>query len=568
MSGPCIVQSDLTVLLEVDHPEFERARDILARFSELIKSPERMHTYRISMLSLWNAAASGCSAEWILTNLELVSRYPLPTTLRSEIENQVGRYGKLILRRDTESGSLLLEAVDPLILTRIEKTDSLRSYLGERVSSSALMVHDLQRGRLKHALIKMGWPVRDLAGYTSGSPFRLQLRSQDQSGVSFSLRDYQHQAVDAFLGAGLEGGLAEGGNGVVALPCGAGKTLVGMAVMARFGFHTLILVANILAARQWKRELLDKTDIPSADIGEFSGERKEIRPVTIATYQVVTYSAGASGPLAHFSLFDAQNWGLIIYDEVHMLPAPVFQITASLQARRRLGLTATLVREDGKEDEVFSLIGPKRFDIPWKTLEENGWIAQAECFEVRVPLSEERMIQYATEEDDKKRFRFSAENPAKENVVEMLLDRHRDDRVLVIGQYLDHLEKLATNLNLPLITGKSPTKMREKLFADFRDGRLMRLAVSSIANIALDLPDANCAIQISGRFGSRQEEAQRLGRILRPKKGVNKATFYTVVTQDTDEQQFARHRQLFLAEQGYRYSVVSASALLTPASVL
>ncbi|NNN06084.1 MAG: DEAD/DEAH box helicase [Elusimicrobia bacterium] len=558
--GPCIIQSDLSVLVEVDHHRFEEAREVLARFAELVKSPERMHTYRITPLSLWNAAAAGFGPDWILPRLEAVSRYSIPTAIRSEIIEQAARYGKLVLRRD-ESGGLLLEAGEPMLAARLEKFEAIQSCLAGR-SGSGFVVHELQRGRLKHAMVKLGYPIRDLAGYTNGTPFHLSLRGADRAGRPFGLRDYQRRAVESFLGPAEGPGAGEGGSGVVAMPCGAGKTIVGLGVMERLGCHTLILAANIMALRQWREEILDKTGIPAELIGEYSGEKKEIRPVTIATYQVITYrSTGQAGTYPHYDLFNSQDWGLIVYDEVHLLPAPIFQITAALQARRRLGLTATLIREDGREDEVFSLIGPKRYDIPWRTLEENGWIAQAQCFEVRVPFSDDKMLAYATEADDHVRFRLAAENPAKEEALAALLARHQDDRVLIIGQYLDHLEHLAERFGLAVLTGRSASATRERLFRDFREGRLLKLVVSSIANIAVDLPEANCAIQVSGRFGSRQEEAQRLGRVLRPKRGANKAFFYTLVTQDTDEQAYARHRQLFLAEQGYRYTIMPAASL-------
>ncbi|MBI4668700.1 MAG: DEAD/DEAH box helicase [Elusimicrobia bacterium] len=559
--SPCIVQSDLSVLLEVDHPDFEKAREGLSRFAELVKSPERIHTYRITPLSLWNAMAAGLSKEDILASLEALSRYSLGSNLKTDILEQAGRYGKLILERDPQDQALVLRSSDPMLSLRLGKSETIQScFRGRR--GDAFLVDDLERGRLKHRLIKLGYPVRDLAGYTPGHPFSFTLRQQDRSGQAFGLRPYQSHSVEAFLGPAMSA-KEEGGNGVVALPCGAGKTVVGMAVMERLACHTLILAANITALRQWRKELLDKTDIPAQSIGEYSGEKKEIKPVTLATYQVVTYTS-SDGSFIHFPLFNNEDWGLIIYDEVHMLPAPVFQFTASLQSRRRLGLTGTLIREDGKEDDVFSLIGPKRFDMPWKTLEAAGWVAQAQCFEIRIPMSDDLMLAYVTEPQDQKRFRIAAENPAKMDVIEALLQRHPEEKILIIGQYLNQLKLVAQRLEIPILTGSSSSSLREERYREFRQGRLGRLVVSSIANVALDLPEASCAIQISGRFGSRQEEAQRLGRILRPKKDSNIAYFYTIVSAATEEQSYARHRQLFLAEQGYQYTILPAQAILSP----
>jgi DNA excision repair protein ERCC-3 len=520
----------------------------MARIAELVKSPEHVHTYRITPLSLWNAASAGDSAESVLVRLEELSRFPIPASVRASIGDFAARYGKLILERTGRE--LCLKVQDATLYAKLAAMESLKEFLASRAEAGTFLVPELARGKLKHALIKFGYPVKDLAGYSAGASLTLRLRATTRAGMAFRLRDYQAEAVEAFLARDREGG-----SGVVTLPCGAGKTVVALAAMARLQVETLILATNIVALRQWRRELIDKLDVPEDMIGEYSSERKQIRPITLATYQIVTHKG--SGDFPHFALFDQKDWGLIVYDEVHLLPAPIFQITALLQARRRLGLTATLVREDGQQDAVFSLIGPKKYDVPWKTLESKGWIAKAECFELRVPMPELACIDYAAAESFRTRFRLASENIIKEDVLGLLLSRHHEDLVLVIGQYLSQLRRVARRFDLPLLTGQSPTNERDRLFGEFREGKIRCLAVSSIANFALDLPDANCAIQISGNFGSRQEEAQRLGRILRPKAGGNSAVFYTLVTNETDELDFARHRQLFLAEQGYDYTLLS-----------
>ncbi len=557
-TGPLIVQSDLSVLLEAAHPGFAAARDFLARIAELVKSPEHVHTYRITPLSLWNAASAGETAERILARLEELSRFPLPASVRTSILDYASRYGKIILEKD-ERG-LTLNVPDAALRAKLASLESLKAFCAHDPSTERFHVPELSRGKLKHALIKLGYPVKDLAGYVPGAALALTPRSTTRSGTVFALRDYQEEAVGAFLAGGLEGG-----SGVITLPCGAGKTIVALGAMARLQVETLILATNTVALRQWKREILDKLNLPEEMVGEYSSERKEIRPITLATYQIVTHRSGADFP--HFALFNKKDWGLIIYDEVHLLPAPIFQITALLQARRRLGLTATLIREDGQHDAVFSLIGPKKYDVPWKTLESKGWIAKAECFELRVPLPEAAVADFAAAEHYRTRFRLASENAVKEDVLSLLLSRHHEDLVLIIGQYLAQLKRVASRFNIPLLTGQSPSSLRDKIFGEFREGKIRRLVVSSIANFAVDLPDANCAIQISGNFGSRQEEAQRLGRILRPKPNSNSATFYSLVTQDTEELDFARHRQLFLAEQGYDYAIVTLPPSLQAAQL-
>jgi len=554
--NPLTVQSDRTVLLEVMNPLFEEARDLLSRFADLVKSPEHVHTYRITPLSLWNAAASGMDAETILKGLERLSKYPLPENLKQDIRDYVARYGRLQLRRG-EDGVLLLQSDDPLLLTEIWHSRLVRPFLLEQ-RPDGLAVDPARRGHVKQALIKAGFPVEDLAGYTPGAPLPMTLRSVTASGRPFSLRPYQQQAVNAFH----KGGSIFGGSGVIVLPCGAGKTVVGIGVMAALQQQTLILTTGVTAVRQWIAELLDKTSLTRDDIGEYSGEVKEIRPVTISTYQMLTYrEPGESGNFPHFRLFNARPWGLVIYDEVHLLPAPVFRITAEIQAMRRLGLTATLVREDGREEDVFSLIGPKRFDMPWKLLERQGFIAEAVCHEIRIGLHPDLRLPYAMA-PDRAKFRIASENPAKLPLVRKLVARHRDDMVLIIGQYLDQLQQIAKELNAPLITGRVPNREREDLYTRFRRGEIKLLVVSKVANFAVDLPEANVAIQVSGSFGSRQEEAQRLGRILRPKADGGTAYFYSLVTRETKEQEFAAKRQLFLTEHGYRYQISHAEEFL------
>lgn len=553
---PIIVQSDKTVLLEVDNPLYEEARDRLARFAELEKSPEYVHTYRITPLSLWNAAAAGMRAEDILAALNAYSKYPVPDNVRVDIVDYVARYGRVrLIREDTQ---LFLESHDASLMTELARHKRLQPYILAQVSPFRLRVDPLRRGHIKQALVLIGYPAEDLAGYVQGAPLHFALRLVTRGGVSFVLRPYQLDAAGAFYA----GGGLQGGSGVIVLPCGAGKTMVGMAVMEKLQCATLILTTNTVAARQWISELLDKTDLPEDAIGEYTGERKQIRPVTISTYQIMTYhprhrvrGKKLVDEFPHFALFNEEDWGLIIYDEVHLLPAPVFRITAEIQARRRLGLTATLVREDGREADVFSLIGPKKYDAPWKDLERQGWIATAECHEVRIPLPDEQRLLYALA-DDRDKYRVAAENPRKLLVLDQLLAKHKDDSVLIIGMYLEQLQEVAERYGYPLITGKTTVREREKLYDAFRRGEIKCLIVSKVGNFAIDLPDANVAIQISGTFGSRQEEAQRLGRILRPKRHGLLAHFYALVTRDTRDQDYAAKRQLFLTEQGYRYEIL------------
>lgn len=552
---PLIVQSDRSILLETDGPNFEDARDAIAAFAELVKSPEHIHTYRITPLSLWNAAAAGMSAPEIVESLQEYSKYEVPQNVIIDINDTVSRYGRLKLYRGNDGG-LVLESEDSLLIMELLNQKSLQPYVTGTPDRKRILVKAGDRGNVKSVLIKLGFPVEDLAGYAEGAPLEFTLRDTTVSGHEFALRKYQREAVDAFYLKGSN----KGGSGVVVLPCGAGKTVVAIGAMHATQTNTLVLTTNTVALRQWKTELLDKTSLQLEQVGEYSGDSKEIRPVTLATYQVLTYRKAKDSAFIHFGLFDEGQWGLIIYDEVHLLPAPVFRATAALQARRRLGLTATLVREDAREDDVFSLIGPKKYDVPWKVLEKQGWIAQAICGEIRVPLSEEDRYRYAVS-DKRGKFRIASTNPIKMSVCKQLIDRHRDDNVLIIGQYLDQLKELTKQFKAPLITGQTPNKRREELYGAFRSGEEKLLIVSKVANFAIDLPDANVAIQVSGTFGSRQEEAQRLGRILRPKSDDTVARFYSLVSRDTCDQDYSVKRQLFLTEQGYRYEIHRAEDL-------
>ncbi len=552
-ANPLIVQGDRTVLLEVDNPLYAEARDALAPFAELEKSPEHIHTYRLSPLSLWNAAAAGMTADSMLEALAKFSKFPLPANVPTDLRELVSRYGRVTLRRI--DGVLRLVSSDKHLLEELARRKGLRDYLGDRVDDTSFVIDDAFRGVLKQALISVGYPAEDLAGYTEGASLGIHLRTQTKSGHHFAVRDYQRLAVEAFHA----GGDVRGGSGVVVLPCGAGKTIVGIAAMAALGKNTLVLTTSTTSVEQWRREILDKTDLDESLVSLYTGESKAISPVTLATYQIVTYRPKKDGDFPHFSLFNQRDWGLIVYDEVHLLPAPVFRVTADIQARRRLGLTATLVREDGREEDVFSLIGPKKYDVPWRVLEQKGWIAEALCHEVRLALPSTDRMDYAVAEWRDK-FRLASENPVKEDIVAQLLEMHDgpEDRVLIIGQYLKQLRSIADRFDLPLITGATTNNEREDLYRKFRTGEVRKLVLSKVGNFAIDLPDANVMVQVSGTFGSRQEEAQRLGRILRPKSG-EPARFYTLVTRDTREMDFAHHRQLFLTEQGYSYEILDES---------
>src|SRR6266853_1147637 len=542
-SNPLIVQSDRTILLEVDHPLHAEARDAVAQFAELEKSPEHIHTYRLSPLSLWNAAAGGMSAQMIIELLTNYSKYDIPANIIFDIREYISRYGRIKLIRDGDA--LLLTSSDAALIAEIIHHKRTQPFLLRQLDTNTLQVNAARRGHIKQALIHIGFPAEDLAGYTDGSPLPMKLRPVTAEGKVFEPRAYQYGASATFYA----GGAPSGGSGVVVLPCGAGKTIVGLVTMADIQRATLILSPNTIAVRQWIQEIIDKTDVPLEMIGEYTGDRKEICPITVSTYQILTYrrpntkgqtnkevpEAGEED-FPHFSLFSSYDWGLIIYDEVHLLLAPVFRITAEIQARRRLGLTATLIREDGRQTDVFSLIGPKKQDVPWKDLERQGWIATAMCHEVRVRLPEDQRMAYALA-DETEKYRVAAVNPAKLAELERLVAEHAEDQVLIIGQYLDQLHRVAERFGAPLLTGRTPTREREQLYAAFRRAEVRLLVVSKVANFSIDLPDASVAIQISGTFGSRQEEAQRLGRILRPKQAGVLAHFYSLVTRETRDQE-------------------------------
>jgi DNA excision repair protein ERCC-3 len=538
--GPLIVQSDKTLLLDIDHPLSTECRRAIAPFAELERSPEHIHTYRLTPLGLWNARAAGHDAEQVIDTLIKYSRYAVPHSILIDVAETMSRYGRLRLEADPVHG-LILVTTDSAVLEEVIRAKKIQPLLGARIDKETIAVLPSQRGQIKQSLLRLGWPAEDFAGYVDGQAHEIELKQDD-----WKIRPYQELAAEGFW---------HGGSGVVVLPCGAGKTIVGAAAMAHAKATTLILVTNTVAARQWREELLKRTSLNEDEIGEYSGAKKEIRPVTIATYQVMTKKK--NGVYAHLDLFDSYDWGLIIYDEVHLLPAPIFRFTADIQSRRRLGLTATLVREDGMEGEVFSLIGPKRFDVPWKEIESQGYIAPAECIEVRVNLTETERLTYATAEVEN-RYRYCATTRTKRDVVEALVKKHQGEQILVIGQYIDQLDELSEVLGVPVIKGETPVKEREILFNKFRSGEITTLVVSKVANFSIDLPDATIAIQVSGAFGSRQEEAQRLGRILRPKSDGRSATFYSFVSRDTIDQDFAQNRQRFLAEQGYSYKIIDA----------
>ncbi len=539
-SGPLIVQSDKTALLEVDHELAGEARHDLAVFAELERAPEHIHTYRITKLGLWNARAAGHDSDFVLGVLDRYAKFAVPTSVRTDITETMNRYGRLTIQRDS-AGELELVSQEPAILAEATKHRKIAELLDGRISQTAFKIQPWARGQVKQELLKLGWPAEDFAGYTPGTPHEIALTDD-----TWHIRDYQTQAVDKFW---------QGGSGVVVLPCGAGKTIVGAAAMSVAKTNTLILVTNTVSARQWKAELLKRTTLTEDEIGEYSGSVKEIKPITIATYQILTTKRKSE--YAHLSLLNANDWGLIIYDEVHLLPAPIFKMTADLQARRRLGLTATLVREDGKEGDVFSLIGPKRFDAPWKEIEAQGYIAPAACFEIRIDLPEEERLNYAMANQED-RYRIAATSPMKIDVIKKLLAKHAGEPTLIIGQYLDQIHTIADALEMPMITGETPVDERERLFDLFRTGAITALVVSKVANFSIDLPEASVAIQISGSYGSRQEEAQRLGRLLRPKVDGRTASFYTLISRDTVDQDFAQNRQRFLAEQGYSYEILDA----------
>ncbi|MGN7382873.1 DNA repair helicase XPB [Paenibacillus sp. SAFN-117] len=551
LQPPLFILNDFTILLETEHPEFESVRNRLSRFAELIKSPPHIHTYKMTPLSLWNAMACGWRPGEMIDFLTTYSKFGIPSSVRNHMLEITDKFG--LLQLEGTEGGLMLVSKSPALLNELISYRSLSHFFGNRTGPQSVEVHAAARGKLKQELIRLGYPIEDRAGFHQGEALVLDWRDTLEDGRSFQLRDYQIEAVEAFYREGS----AHGGSGVLILPCGAGKTVIGIASICKLQCATLILTPNVSSVKQWKREILDKTTLSESMIGEYDGSTKEVKPVTIATYQILTHRRSKEDEFRHMKLFNERDWGLIIYDEVHLLPAPIFRVTADIQATRRLGLTATLVREDGCEKEVYSLIGPKRYDMPWKQLEEQGWIAQVECKELLVELPEETRKQY-DEAASRAKMRIAAENPRKIDVVMKLLEQHKGEPTLVIGQYLDQLRKFAAHLQAPLISGTMPHEEREILYQQFREGAIPVLIVSKVANFAVDLPDASVAIQVSGSFGSRQEEAQRLGRILRPKRGSNRSYFYSLVSGGTKEQEFALNRQLFLIEQGYRYTLANA----------
>jgi DNA excision repair protein ERCC-3 len=548
---PLIVQNDYTLLLEVKNSLFSEARDAIAPFAEIEKSLESIHTFRMTPLSLWNAASIGMTSDEMIAILEGYSKYGVPRTIEQGIREYVHRYG--LLQLVSEEGRLYLVSKEQKIMNEVLRFKAVRQLLGigdQIAAPDKVEVPPEVRGTIKQELIRLGYPVQDLIGYEDGTYLNISLLPVTKGGLPFRLRDYQENVVDTFYAQGSN----YGGNGVLCLPCGAGKTIIGLGVMAKAQTETLILTSNSTSVRQWVREILDKTNLSAEEVGEYTGEKKEVRPVTVATYQIITYRPDKDGEFPHFKLFNERNWGLIIYDEVHLLPAPVFRVTADIQAKRRLGLTATLVREDGREEDVFSLIGPKKVDMPWKDLERQGWIAEAECIEIRIPMEQSVRERYRVA-SDRNKYRIAAENPRKNVVLKHLLEQHHGDQTIIIGQYVDQLEAIAQEVKAPIISGRTPQQEREELYKQFRNGEIKVLVVSKVANFAIDLPDANVAIQVSGTFGSRQEEAQRIGRVLRPKAGNNRAYFYTLVTLDSKDQEYAIKRQLFLVEQGYSYKI-------------
>lgn len=542
---PLIVQSDLSLLLDVHSPSSEEARNDLLSFAELIKSPEHVHTYAVTNISLWNASSLGVDSEEVLRRLTKWSRYPLPDSVVFHIQEIGGRFGSIKLL-PYDADNYLLKVEKERFTQEILANKTLAKLIS--VCEEGFTIPKYERGTVKVELIKLNLPVDDQVPLNKGERLALNFREVSLAGKPFILRDYQRLAANSVLGDGRPGT----GFGTIVLPCGSGKTIVGMEIMTRLATRTLILTTNVAAVHQWMAEINDKLDIDKALIGEYTGKLKEIKAITVATYQVLTWRADKEGDFPHMRLLREGNWGLIIYDEVHMLPAPVFKITAELQAIYRIGLTATLIREDHREGEVFSLVGPKRYDVPWSELENQGWIAEALCTEIRVPLPEDLEIPYAVG-TKREKYRIASENRAKIEIVKELIANHSDDFILVIGQYLDQLKIIAQELNAPLITGSLPNERREELYNLFREGKLRLLVVSKVANFAIDLPDASVAIQVSGTFGSRQEEAQRLGRILRPKQ--KSSHFYTLVTRYSSEEDFSANRQKFLTEQGYSYRV-------------
>lgn len=589
MTNPLIVQSDRSILMDVHAPLADECRNELIPFAELERSPEHLHTYRLTPLSLWNSTSAGFTYQDAINVLRKYSRFDVPQSVEVWIEETAGRFGKLrmipapdeiveiekkaghfaddvvVINPGTQSEEkadekkkkkntgkeefLLLVAETKAIYKQIDANVQLRKFLTPCQVENAFILLLTDRGTIKQKLIELGWPVKDEVPLVDGEPLEINLRQTTLCGNPLNIRNYQIEAAKSIVGDKGPGT----GFGTIVLPCGAGKTIVGMTILSMLKTSTLIITTNITSVHQWIDELVDKTDIPRDMIAEYTGESKTIKPITVATYQILTWRPDKVGPYPHFSIFRERPWGLIIYDEVHLLPAPVFRVVAELQAVRRVGLTATLVREDNCQSYVFSLVGPKRYDVPWKELEHTGWIAKAECVEVRLDLSEERELEYAVA-TAREKHRLASENPVKVKIVSELVEKFPEDKILVIGQYLNQLQEIAELLKVPIITGKTPNSVRDQIYGDFKSGKVRVLVVSKVANFAVDLPDASMAIQISGTFGSRQEEAQRLGRILRPKERTSR--FFTLITRNTVEEDFGSNRQKFLAEQGYTYRII------------
>lgn len=574
--NPLIVQSDRSILLDVHAPRADECRHALVPFAELEKSPEHFHTYKLTPLSLWNAAGAGFKPEDAIKVLNEYSKYDIPQSVEVWIKETSERFGKLRLvegysidvpkkfDKDGNPSEELIKEDYLFLITDIQNV--YREINASRVGKKYLTPFENEqykycfslpltlRGTIKQELLQMGWPIKDDVPMNDGEPYDIELKTTTSSGKPFAIRQYQKEAAESIVGNKGAGT----GFGTIVLPCGAGKTIVGMTTMSLLKTNTLIITTNISAVHQWIDELLDKTNINPDDIAEYTGESKTIKPITVATYQILTWRPEKDGPYPHFSLFKERNWGLIVYDEVHMLPAPVFRVVAEIQAVRRIGLTATLVREDGCEGHVFSLVGPKRYDVPWKDLEHSGFIATAECIEIKINLPEDKEIDYAVA-DQRKKHKIASENPQKIAYVKALVEKSPDDKILVIGQYIEQLSEIAKVLSCPIITGKTPNSERDEIYKKFRTGEIRVLVVSKVANFAIDLPDASMAIQVSGTFGSRQEEAQRLGRILRPKE--RKSRFFTLITRNTVEEDFGSNRQKFLAEQGYAYRIARPEKL-------
>ena len=549
-ANPLIIQSDFTLLLETHNDKFDIVRNGLTKFAELIKSPEHIHTYQLSPLSLWNAAAAGNIIEDIIIFLETYTKYDIPKNVMTEIKIIYKRFGLVEIHKyNANSNKLVLYIKDPSIEKEIISNPKLKKVLKDKIDNQKYLIDLLDRGDIKVLFYEYGIPVNDIAGYVEGNKLDIKLRDITLNNKEFILRKYQIMASEAFY----QSGSALGGHGTVVLPCGSGKTIVAIDIMSKVKTYTLILTTCVSAVHQWINEILDKTQLTRDQVGEYTGDIKEIKPVTICTYQILIYRKTKESDFNHFNLFRVQKWGLIIYDEVHLLPAPIFKITSEIQSTRRLGLTATLVREDNKENDVFCLIGPKKFDTPWKVLEKQGWIAEAKCFEIKLPMSENLLMEYLIA-DQKEKFSISAKNPLKIRVLKDILNRHREQLVLVIGHFISQLEEVAKEIHAPIITGKTPNIERDKLYKKFKNGEIKILVVSKVANFSIDLPDASVLVQLSGTYGSRQEEAQRLGRILRPKHN-NISYFYSVITQDSIEERYSYKRQRFLTEQGYSYEI-------------